>query len=114
MPNFVLPPIVIDDHGDIALYPDVDTARREMEAIDVINGVYDAFDSTGARLSLAARESVVEISLDPDTDREPGELLRRLRHFIDRVGRERVGVVDVEAAPLEHLIDALARFFDVQ
>jgi len=108
------PPIVTDDNGAIELYPSVEAARRDMEAIDVLDGVYDVFDGTGSRLSVGASEGLVQIWLDPNAEPEPEELIGRLRHFVARVGPDRVGVADVEAASLEHLIHALARYFDVK
>jgi hypothetical protein len=60
-----IPPIVIDDHGDIAFYPTVEAASIEMEAIDVLDAAYEAFDSHGRRLSLIVDEGLVSIRLDP-------------------------------------------------
>ena len=39
------PPIVIDEHGDISIFPSVEAAARYMEPIDVRNNEYVAYDS---------------------------------------------------------------------
>lgn len=114
MSDLATPPIVTDDHGDIALHGSVEAACQEMEAIDVRDGVYDVFDSRGHRLSLGVSGGLVQIWLDPQAEREPDELARRLRHFMTRVGTDRVGVHDIEAASLDDAIHALARFFNVR
>lgn len=85
----------------------------EIEAVDVLDAVYEAFDSHGRRLSLSVGEGLVSIRLDPKSVPEPNELLRRLRHFIARVGADRVGVDNVESVSLDAAVRALARFFHV-
>ncbi len=114
MSDLATPPIVTDDHGDIALHASVEAACQEIEAIDVRDGVYDVFDSRGRRLSLGVSEGLVQIWIDPQADPEPEELARRLRHFMTRVGADRIGVHDVEAASLDDALLALTRFFRVR
>lgn len=111
MRDIAMTPIVIDERGDISLFPSLADASREMEAIDVVDAAYEAFDSSGRRLSLGVSEGLVRIWLDPQSAAEPDELLRRLRHFIVRAGSDRIGVGDVEAISLEAAVRALARFF---
>lgn len=114
MAEQAVPPIVIDDHGDLALYATVEAASMDMEAIDVLDDVYEAFDSHARRLSLEVREGLVSIRLDPQFVPQPDELLRRLRHFIAPVGADRVGVDNVNTVSLDGAIRALARFFHVR
>lgn len=113
MRDSATPPIVIDDHGDISLFPTLADAARELEAIDVVESVYEAFDSNGRRLSLAVSEGLVRIWLDPQSVSEPDELLRRLRYFIMRVGPDRIGLDNAETVSLDAAVRALARFFRV-
>jgi hypothetical protein len=108
-----VPPIVLDENGDIELYPSVEAAQREMEAIDVLAGVYDVFDSTGRRLSVGASEGLVQIWLDPNAQTDPAELVGRLRDYIARLRPGRVEVAEMETASLDHLIRALSRFFGI-
>lgn len=111
MVTSVTPPIVTDDSGDINLYGSVEAACQDMEATDVLDGVYVVFDSSGHRLAPAVAEGRVQLGVDVSAAPEPEELARRLRHFISRVGPERVGVRNVEDASLAEAIDALATFF---
>jgi hypothetical protein len=49
----VIPPLLVFGRGDLAVFDDVATAERYIEAIDVRNGEYDGvFDATGHPLVL--------------------------------------------------------------
>ncbi|HEY0001651.1 MAG TPA: hypothetical protein VGB74_14430, partial [Actinoplanes sp.] len=47
MMNELTPPVIVDEHGDIQLYANVEAAAADVEAIDVRNGEYEFFDSAG-------------------------------------------------------------------
>ena len=47
-----VPPIVVDENGDIEVHPTVEDAVAGLEAVDVRAGVYEFFDSQ-ARLMVA-------------------------------------------------------------
>jgi hypothetical protein len=104
-------PVIVDEHGDIELYPTIQAACFDLEAIDVRNDEYEVFDSRGNRLAIAAEGERVRIWLDPRSQPAPEELADRLRRFISRVGPDRIGIDDAEAATLDQLVRALARFF---
>jgi hypothetical protein len=106
------PPIVCDDHGDIAIYAGVLQAADDVEAVDVRNGEYEFFDSHGARLTATVDGETVAIVRPPDAREEPGELEHRLRAFINRVGPERVGLADPSSARLDELVHALDAFLN--
>ncbi|MPZ96282.1 MAG: hypothetical protein GEU96_15560 [Propionibacteriales bacterium] len=105
-----VPPIVTDEDGDINIYPSADEAQRDMEAIDVRDGVYMVFDSKGNRLAVTTEGEAVRIEIDPTSSTDPDDLARRLRQFILRVGPERVGLADPENAGLQELVDSVAAF----
>ena len=46
------PPIIIDEHGDVEVYNSVEEAAMNLEAIDVENNEYIAYDSEGRLLRL--------------------------------------------------------------
>ena len=45
-------PIIISEHGDLSLYDSLEAAQCDVEAIDVRNNEYIAFDSEGRLLKL--------------------------------------------------------------
>ena len=107
------PPIFIDEHGDIRAFGSVAEAAADLEAIDVLNGEYEAFDSNGQPLVLRAERwsDPVSITMNAEDLPRPDELARRLRSYVERVGPDRVGLVGpVEAAPLRRLVLAVADF----
>jgi hypothetical protein len=104
------PPILIDEAGYFDIYPSVVVARRAIEAEDVANGVYEAFDSEGRPLLLVAHGNLVSIELSHESLPNVVELERRLRQHIRRVGPARMGITDLDHAPLDLLLEAMARF----
>ena len=67
-------PILIDEHGDITAFESVEHAEASLEAIDVHNEEYVAYDSDGKLLNVrvgpADRISISEIS--PSVDAQKG------------------------------------------
>ena len=106
-----VPPIVTDESGDIEVYPSVASACMELEAIDVLDGAYEAFDSRGYRLRIDAVRDIVSVVLEPGSTPDPLELERRLRRYVDRVGAARVGLSELDSATLPVMLDALLTFF---
>ena len=104
------PPIIVDEHGDIGFYASVTEAERDLEAVDVRAGEYDAFDSIGQRLCLTTEGETVQIHLDLASGPDPAELQARLQHLIERVGSDRVGL-QPRGADRPDLVAALTRFF---
>ena len=74
-PESLIPPIITDENGDIDFYPSVEEAERDMEQIDVLDGVYEVFDSVGTRLSVTAEglREPVRVQLAPGMRSEPDE-----------------------------------------
>lgn len=48
----MIPPIIIDEHGDLEFFRSAADAERYLEPIDVENEEYAAYDSVGRRLTL--------------------------------------------------------------
>jgi hypothetical protein len=103
-------PIVIDEHGDIQIYQTVAIACRSLEAIDVLNDEFEAFDSNGRALVLLAQENRVSLALPADSHPNPAELERRLRRYINAIGADRMGVANLDRAPLAVMLQALISF----
>ena len=51
----VRPPIIVNEHGDIHVFPSVEEAETYLEPVDVRNNEYVAYDSEGRRLILSVR-----------------------------------------------------------
>jgi len=110
----VTPPIIIDDHGDIGLYANLEDAAADLEAVDVLDEAYEVFDSTGRIIRATAEGINSKVTLTIDTSRPPVPdlLAERLRLFIENVGPERIGIQgSLAALSLKDLVGALARFW---
>ncbi len=105
-------PITVDENGDIEVYATVEAACSDLEAIDVLAGEYEAFDSRGFRLRIdTLGQEASGMRIVPEASPAPEELTRRLRRFITRVGPERVEFDEFESAPVPELLDALLKFY---
>ena len=93
------PPIVLDEHGDISLFPSVEAAARYVKPVDVRNGEYIAYDSAGFLLNLVPTEPVVSISGYLSDQPDQNQLNQVLRSFVERASGSPVpaGVTSVEA-----------------
>ncbi len=49
------PPIILDNRGDIRVFPDLEKALGYTEVVDVEDGEYKAYDSEGRLLTLGTR-----------------------------------------------------------
>ena len=103
------PPITVDENGDLVVYPSVQAACRELEVYDV--ETYEVFDSLGYRLRIKTHGyAVIDMRVDDHALPEPVELERRLRRHVARVGPARVGIPDLDRAPLPSVLETLVRF----
>jgi hypothetical protein len=110
-PGSPTPPIIVDDNGDVEIYPTIEVACSKLEAIDVNENAYEVFDSRGRLLRVETRGyDVWDMQVVSDVPPQPAELERRLRRFIERVGWERVGLADFERASLPVLVERLLGF----
>lgn len=99
-PSTITEPIIIDEHGDLDVFRDVAAAESSLEAIDVRNGEYEAFDASGQRLSLTVERKTtvwlfglvrwtrerVRISAAVPPSNDAHELCRRMRDYLARSG----------------------------
>jgi hypothetical protein len=61
--DWPIPPIFVNDHGDVSAFRSVRFAESWMEPIDIENREYTAYDASGRLLALAADRRRVQISL---------------------------------------------------
>jgi hypothetical protein len=105
-----MPPIVVMEGNDLVVYATLALACHQLEAVDVNDGVYEAFDSEGRPLRLLTHGIVVSAELAPNSTPSPEELERRLRRHIHEIGPARAGITRPEDAALPVMLEALSRF----
>jgi hypothetical protein len=104
------PPITIDDHGDVEVYGDVQSACLDLEVYDI--AVLAAYDRHGRPLRFVTQGyRITDMTVRAGADPEPTLLADILRTFIARVGADRIGMPEFESAELDDLLDGLLRFF---
>jgi hypothetical protein len=83
------PPIIIYEHGDIAFFESVQDVERGLEAIDVKNDEYIAYDSEGCLLQLHVEQGSpidrVVLSCSETQPTHSLELKRALINFFTQV-----------------------------
>jgi len=82
------PPIIVVDRGgiDLAIYDSVNAVERHLEAIDVRNDEYIAYDADGNRLRLEAKANRVFLRCDEVGSSHASELANSLRAFLRSTG----------------------------
>jgi hypothetical protein len=102
-----MPIVVFEDRTELHLYSSVLEACRNIEAIDVQDGVYEAFDGRGRRIQLLTHGRVVMGEWPTESEVVPDDFEQRIRAAIERVGLEGAEIVDVERAVLPEMLNAL-------
>ena len=59
-------PLIIDDHGDVSIFRDKETAEMQLEALDVIDGAYVGFDAEGHSLRFRAKHWYGPVRIEID------------------------------------------------
>jgi hypothetical protein len=110
-------PIIVDEEGDLAFFRNVESVERYLEATDVQDGRYSAYDSEGRRLRLTTRQELRPVLFGlfrvrservvverEDTEPEDAEALRSLlRGFLRAVDTSSAEVDD--SVPLRSFLD---------
>ncbi len=81
-PEEPVPPVFIDDHGDVSVFRSVPDAAKSIEPIDVQNCEYAGYDSLGRLLKLSTDGRFVRISLAERAPIHAEQLLATLRSFL--------------------------------
>ena len=81
-------PIVVDENGDVSVFETVEYAAAFLEAIDVANDEYVAYDSEGRLLALEVSSANQQVMIrEAETVATHADDLRRtLRSFFSRTG----------------------------
>lgn len=97
------PPIIIVERGsDVSFYESIQDAELALEAIDVANGEYVAYDSEGCLLNLYAKKNKVFIEESEKFSAQAKELRRILLTFYSRLKKGNDNISS--GASLEELV----------
>ncbi len=93
----VVGPIVVFEDRDLCVYESVEELARHLEAPEIIEGRYDAFDVEGKRLVLEMQGKRVGVVEAEGGERKSSELEARLREYLREVNdlRAEQGVHDL-------------------
>lgn len=101
-------PLVVDDSGELSLFLSVAAASRDLEAVDVRDGAYEAFAADGRRIALEVDDDAVRLRLDPAGGDGPDELARRLRAYVAQLGPDLRGGARVDELEPGELLPLVA------
>ena len=81
-------PIVVADRGgkDLSLYASVAAAESQLEAVDVRNNEYVAYDAAGRLLTISMKAEIVRITAGDTEPRHEQELRSALVSFLVACG----------------------------
>ena len=103
-PEHPVPPVFIDDHGDVSVFRSVPEAASWIEPIDVQNREYVGYDALGRLLDLATDGRSVSISLVEQPPVHADQLHATLQRFLR-------GVADPVANDLSYDLPQLVSHF---
>lgn len=116
------PPIVIIEYWDISVHPSLEHAENFLEVVDVLDGIYTAYDSEGVLLELtvgkvmreyrflifkwtAEYESVIIRESNPKQERSH-ELKEKLLYYLEHQG---ISGEEIQGSSLIDLIGRIAK-----
>jgi|SRR5919198_361169 hypothetical protein len=94
-----MPPIIVAEGRDVQLFPSVERAENALEAVDVLNGIYEAFDVNARPLTLrvvGARIKCVRVELRPEASPQPAYVLNLLRQYVAHQGQGQMSDASIE------------------
>jgi hypothetical protein len=104
-----IPPIFVDNRGDVSTFRSASYAESYLEPIDIENREYTAYDASGRLLALSADRRRVYISLAEQEPTHSESLEKVLRHFL-RAVKDPVG--DDPSYDLSRLVSHFDRYAD--
>jgi hypothetical protein len=87
----VIAPFVLVEGLDVSTHPSLDALTGHVEAQDVRDGVYVAFDGEGREVKLAADSDMSGVTAEPGDP--AGDRLRAiLIKYLDDIGADQIGI----------------------
>lgn len=105
----IVPPVIVDERGDVQPYPSVASAIRAVETVDVSNEEYAFYDSTGRVLEAQVQKGKISLVPTLRFESESVELRRRILQVLSLLG---VADESLVSAPFRQLADRLLRAFE--
>ena len=104
------PPILAwEDNDLLSVYSSVRAFCSYVEWIDVLDGVYEVFDSAGRTLvPIVSGYLVFGVSVDESKPADTELMTRRVRSYLELVGPELYGFADVAGASLGDMLAAMS------
>jgi len=79
----IVPPIIFNEDADVQIYPSVDAATRDVEAVDIVSSRFTFHDSTGRLLKASVHHGRVTLEptsvIEPDSETLRSNMLQFLR-----------------------------------
>ena len=96
----VIAPFVLVEDLDVTMYGSLAALTGYVEATDVLNGVYEAFDAEGREVKLAASSASRPVTAEPG-DVAGSRLRALLINYVYAIGPARAGVTDPDLATVD-------------
>jgi hypothetical protein len=96
----VIAPFVLVEGLDVSTHPSLDALTSHVEAQDVRDGVYVAFDAEGREVKLAADSDGNGVTAGPGNPARE-RLCAILIKYLDYIGAEQIAITETNVATLD-------------
>ena len=100
----IVPPVIVDENGDVQPYPSVESAIRAVEAVDVLNKEYGSYDSTGRVLEAHVRKDQVSLVPTSKLEADSAVLRKRILRVLSLLGVAEEGLANTPFSDLARLL----------
>ena len=100
----IIPPILVDENGDVQAYSSAASAAAAVEPIDVLNGEYAFYDSTGRVLEALVAKGKVHFNPTLKSSSESQVLRKRLERVLLSLGISVESLANLSLAKLSELL----------
>lgn len=99
----IVPPVIVDENGDVQPYPSVESAIRAIEAVDVANNEYAFYDSTGRVLQGHVQKGKVNLVPTSRFEADSPVLRSRILKVLSLLGVTEQSLNNAPFSDLAHL-----------
>lgn len=103
-PLEIVPPIVLDENGDVQAFPSVEAVTHYVEAVDVLNNEFAFYDSTGRVLEAHVRKGKVSLIPTPKSDSDSAVLRGHIVRVLSLLGLPDEAVAGLPFTDLSRLL----------